>query len=155
MTISGGSALSKDDIDKMVKDAEQYAEDDRKKREEVETRNQAESLVHTTEKFVAENGDKIGDDLKAEVEADTAALSEALKGEDIEAIKGAVTKLGESSQKMGTAMYEAAAAAEAANPSTEGAPAEDQGDDDVVEAEIVDEDETDAKGGTANESDDK
>ncbi|MGZ8690973.1 MAG: molecular chaperone DnaK, partial [Aeromicrobium sp.] len=155
MTISGGSALSKDDIDKMVKDAEQYAEDDRKKREEVDTRNQAESLVHTTEKFVAENGDKIGDDLKSEVEADTAALSEALKGEDIEAIKGAVTKLGESSQKMGTAMYEAAAAAEAANPSTEGAPAEDLGDDDVVEAEIVDEDETDTKGGTANESDDK
>ncbi|MDQ3156002.1 MAG: molecular chaperone DnaK [Actinomycetota bacterium] len=149
MTISGGSALSKDDIDKMVKDAEQYAEDDRKKREEVEVRNQAESLVHTTEKFVAENGDKIGDDLKAEVEADTAALSEALKGEDIEAIKGAVTKLGESSQKMGAAMYEAAAAAEAANPSADGAPADgsaaDDGDDDVVEAEIVDDDEAETK----------
>ena len=138
MTISGGSALSKDDIDKMVKDAEQYAEDDRKKRDEVEVRNQAESLVHTTEKFVAENGDKIGDVLKAEVEADTAALSETLKGEDIEAIKGAVSKLGESSQKMGTAMYEAAAAAEAANPSAGGAPSDDEGDDDVVDAEIID-----------------
>ena len=138
MTISGGSALSKDDIDKMVKDAEQYAEDDRKKRDEVEVRNQAESLVHTTEKFVAENGDKIGDDLKADVEADTAALSETLKGEDIEAIKGAVSKLGESSQKMGTAMYEAAAAAEAANPSAGGAPSDDEGDDDVVDAEIID-----------------
>lgn len=155
MTISGGSALSKDDIDKMVKDAEAYAEDDRKKREEVDTRNQAESLVHTTEKFVAENGDKIGDDLKAEVEADTAALSEALKGEDIEAIKGAISKLGESSQKMGTAMYEAAAAAEAANPSTGSAPSDDEGDDDVVEAEIVEDEEADAKDGTAKEAGDK
>ena len=155
MTISGGSALSKDDIDKMVKDAEAYAEDDRKKRDEVEVRNQAESLVHTTEKFVAENGDKIGDDLKTEVEADTAALSETLKGEDIEAIKGAVSKLGESSQKMGTAMYEAAAAAEAANPSTGGAPSDDEGDDDVVEAEIVEDDEADAKDGSAKEGGDK
>jgi len=145
MTISGGSALSKEDIDKMVKDAEQYAEEDRKKRAEIDTRNQAESLVHTTEKFVAENGDKIGADLKAEVEADTAALSESLKGEDIEAIKGAMTKLGESSQKMGTAMYEAAAAAEAANPSADHAPSDDQGDDDVVEAEIVDDDEAGTK----------
>ena len=155
MTISGGSALSKDDIDKMVKDAEAYAEDDRKKRDEVEVRNQAESLVHTTEKFVAENGDKIGDDLKTEVEADTAALSETLKGEDIEAIKGAVSKLGESSQKMGTAMYEAAAAAEAANPSTGGEPSDDEGDDDVVEAEIVEDDEADAKDGSAKERGDK
>ena len=157
MTISGGSALSKDDIDKMVKDAEAYAEEDRKKRDEVEARNQAESLVHTTEKFVAENGDKIGDDLKAEVEADTAALSETLKGEDIDAIKGAVSKLGESSQKMGTAMYEAAAAAEAANPSGN-APSndgDDEGDDDVVEAEIVEDDEADAKDGSAKEGGDK
>ncbi|MEO6789524.1 MAG: molecular chaperone DnaK [Ornithinibacter sp.] len=150
MTISGGSALSKDDIDKMVKDAEQYAEEDRKKREEIDTRNQAESLVHTTEKFVAENGDKIGADLKAEVEADTAALSEALKGEDLEAIQGAVSKLGESSQKMGTAMYEAAAAEQAANPSADGASSSDAGDDDddVVEAEIVDDEGASSEGET-------
>ncbi|MEO6471450.1 MAG: molecular chaperone DnaK [Aeromicrobium sp.] len=153
MTISGGSALSKDDIDKMVKDAEAYAEEDRKKREEVDTRNQAESLVHTTEKFVAENGEQIGEELKAEVVADTEALSETLKGEDIEAIKAAVAKLGESSQKMGTAMYEAAAAAEAANPSAEGGPsadgsADDGDDDDVVEAEIVDDESDTAEGGT-------
>ena len=137
--IQASGGLSEADIDKMVKDAEAYAEEDRKKREEVDTRNQAESLVHTTEKFVAENGDKIGDELKAEVEADTAALSEALKGEDIDAIKVAVSKLGESSQKMGTAMYEAAAAEQAANPTADGEPgADDDGDDDVVEAEIVD-----------------
>lgn len=142
MTITGGSALSKDDIDKMVKDAEQYAEEDRKRREAVETRNQAETLAHTTERFLAENGDKIGDDLKAEVQADVDALNETLKGDDTDAIEKAAVKLGETSQKMGQAMYEAAAAEAAAN---EGAPAGDSettgdGDDDVVDAEIVDED---------------
>ena len=80
MTITGGSALSKDDIDKMVKDAEQYAEEDRKRREAVETRNQAETLAHSTERFLAENGDKVGDDVKAEVQADVDALNEALEG---------------------------------------------------------------------------
>ena len=138
MTITGGSALSKDDIDKMVKDAEQYAEEDRKRRESVEVRNQAESLAHTTEKFLAENGDKVGDDVKTEVQADLDALNEALKGEDADAVQAAVTKLGESSSKMGEAMY-AAAAAEA-QASGADAPTGDaaEDDDDVVEAEIVD-----------------
>ena len=138
MTITGGAALSKDDIDKMVKDAEEYAEEDRKRRETVEKRNQAESLAHTTEKFLAENGDKVGDDVKAEVQADLDALNEVLKGDDADALDEAVTKLGTSSSKMGEAMY-AAAAAEAG---AEGAPAGgvDGDDDDVVEAEIVDED---------------
>ena len=145
MTITGGSALSKDDIDKMVKDAEQYAEEDRKRRETVETRNQAETLAHTTEKFLAENGDKVGDDIKTEVQADLDALNEALKGEDADAVQAAVTKLGESSSKMGQAMYEAAAAEQAAQ-GGEGAPAGDADgsdgdgadDGDVVDAEIVD-----------------
>ncbi|MFC3953071.1 molecular chaperone DnaK, partial [Aeromicrobium fastidiosum] len=110
MTITGGSALSKDDIDKMVKDAEQYAEEDRQRREQIETRNQAESLAHSTEKFLAENGDKVGDEVKTEVQADLDALNEALKGEDADAVQAAVTKLGESSSKMGEAMYAAAAA---------------------------------------------
>ncbi|MCW2838976.1 MAG: molecular chaperone DnaK [Aeromicrobium sp.] len=138
MTITGGSALSKDDIDKMVRDAEQYAEDDRKRREQVETRNQAESLAHSTEKFLAENGDKVGDEVKAEVQTDLDALNEALKGEDADAIQVAVTKLGESSSKMGEAMY-AAAAAEAQAAGTD-APTADatEDDDDVVDAEIVD-----------------
>ncbi|MFS0883744.1 molecular chaperone DnaK [Aeromicrobium sp. 179-A 4D2 NHS] len=136
MTITGGSALSKDDIDKMVKDAEQYAEEDRKRREAVEVRNQAETLVHSTEKFLAENGDKVGDDVKTEVQGDIDALKSALEGDDTAAIQEAVTKLGTSSSKMGEAMY-AAAAAEAG---AEGAPAGDApaDDDDVVEAEIVD-----------------
>lgn len=137
MTITGGSALSKDEIDRMVKDAEQYAEEDRKRREAVETRNQAETLAHSTQKFLDENGDKIADDLKNEVKADVDALNEALKGDDNDAIAAAVAKLGESSQKMGQAMYEAAAAEAAANPPAGGS----ADDDDVVEAEIVDEDE--------------
>src|SRR5687768_1985461 len=143
MTITGGSALSKDEIDKMVKDAEQYAEEDRKRREAVETRNQAETLAHTTDKFLQENGDKVSDDVKTEVQADLDALNEALKGDDADAVQAAVTKLGESSSKMGQAMYEAAAAEQAAQGTD--APAGDSGadteaDDDVVDAEIVDDD---------------
>ena len=141
MTITGGSALSKDDIDRMVKDAEEYAEEDRKRRETVEARNQAETLAHSTERFLAENGDKIADDVKAEVQADVDALNEALKGDDTDAIQAAAVKLGETSQKMGQALYEAAAAeAAAAGEGEPGADAgsSDDGDDDVVDAEIVD-----------------
>jgi molecular chaperone DnaK len=143
MTITGGSALSKEEIDKMVKDAEQYAEEDRKRREAVETRNQAETLAHTTDKFLAENGDKVSDEVKTEVQADLDALNEALKGDDADAVQAAVTKLGESSSKMGQAMYEAAAAEQAAQGAD--APAGDsesgtESDDDVVDAEIVDDD---------------
>ncbi|KAA1424512.1 molecular chaperone DnaK [Mumia zhuanghuii] len=143
MTITGGSALSKDDIDRMVRDAEQYAEEDRKAKEAVEVRNQGETLVHSTEKFLAENADKIGDDVKAEVQGDVDALKETLNGDDIDAIKAAIAKLGESSQKMGTAMYEAAAAQGAATGDGAGQGSSDD-DDDVVEAEIVD-DEGDTK----------
>jgi molecular chaperone DnaK len=140
MTITGGSAMSKDDIDRMVKEAEQYAEEDRKRREAVEVRNQADSLVYSTEKFLSENEDKIGDDIKTEVRADVDALKKTLEGEgeDTEAITAAMTKLGQSSQKMGTAMYESAAAEGGATPgaeSTESSASEDE----VVDAEIVDE----------------
>ncbi|MGA8986888.1 molecular chaperone DnaK [Aeromicrobium sp.] len=146
MTITGGSALSKDDIDKMVKDAEQYAEDDRQRREQVETRNQAESLSHSTEKFLAENGDKVGDEVKTEVQADLDALNEALKGEDAAAVQAAVTKLGESSSKMGEAMYAAAAADAQAAGDEAGAPSDSADDDgDVVDAEIVDDEPTEGE----------
>ena len=142
MTITGGSALSQEEIDKMVKDAEQYAEEDRVRREAVETRNQAETLAHTTDTFLQENGDKVGEEVKNEVQADLDALNEALKGDDADAVQAAVTKLGESSSKMGQAMYEAAAAEQAAQGTD--APAGDagasEGDDDVVDAEIVDDD---------------
>ncbi|MCD9155063.1 molecular chaperone DnaK [Aeromicrobium duanguangcaii] len=136
MTITGGSALSKDDIDKMVKDAEQYAEEDRKRREAVEVRNQAETLVHSTEKFLAENGDKVGEDVKSEVQIDLDAVKSSLETDDTDLVKEAIAKLGASSSKMGEAMYAAAAAdAQATDAPTGDAPADD---DDVVEAEIVD-----------------
>jgi molecular chaperone DnaK len=140
ITITGGSALSKDDIDRMVREAEQYADEDRQRREQVETRNQAESLVYSTEKFLEENGDKVGDDVKIEVQTDVDALKKALENDDTEAVRSAVTKLGESSQKMGAAMYAAAgdaAGAEDAGASSDGGDAEG----DVVDAEIIDEDE--------------
>ncbi|RNL77688.1 molecular chaperone DnaK [Nocardioides marmorisolisilvae] len=138
MTISGGSALSKDDIQRMVADAEQYAEEDAKRREAVEVRNQADSLVYSTEKFISENADKLPEDVKTEVTADVDALKALLEDAeaDKDALVAAITKLGESSQKMGAALY---AADEAAGESV----AEDADaagtDDDVVDAEIVDE----------------
>ncbi|MDP9821532.1 molecular chaperone DnaK [Nocardioides massiliensis] len=141
MTISGGSALSKDDIDRMVREAEEYAEEDRKRREAVETRNQADGLVYSTEKFLDENGDKIPDEVKTEVQADVDALKAVLEDENAEAdaIQAAVTKLGESSQKMGAAMY---AAGEADAAGAGGTAGTGDSDDDVVDAEIVDEEPT-------------
>ncbi|WP_112248603.1 molecular chaperone DnaK [Kribbella monticola] len=141
MTVTGGSALPKDDIDKMVRDAEQYAEEDRKRREAVESRNQAEGLVYQTEKFLTENEDKIPDDVKTEVKDGVSELKKALEGDDADAIKAASEKLAQSSQKMGAAMY---ANAQAAGTSDESASADGEStgnaDDDVVDAEIVDED---------------
>ncbi|HET6742308.1 MAG TPA: Hsp70 family protein, partial [Kribbella sp.] len=142
MTVTGGSALPKTDIESMVRDAEQYAEEDRQRREAVENRNQAESLVYQTEKFLQENEDKVPDDVKTEVKDGVAELKKALEGDDADAIKAASEKLAQSSQKMGAAMY---ANAQAAGGSTEdGATSEDttnaSNDDDVVDAEIVDED---------------
>ena len=141
MTISGGSALSKDEIDRMVRDAEQYAEEDARRREAVDTRNQADGLVYNTEKFMADNADKLPDDVKSEVQSDVDALKKLLEDEntETEAFTAAITKLGESSQKMGAAMYaNAEAPAEATGEATQQAPADDDGD--VVDAEIVDED---------------
>ncbi|MCW2783931.1 MAG: molecular chaperone DnaK [Marmoricola sp.] len=139
MTISGGSALSKDDIARMVSDAEQYAEEDAKRREAVEVRNQGDSLVYSTEKFISENADKLPEDVKTEVQTDLDALKAALADESTEAdaLTAAISKLGESSQKMGAALY---AASDAESASTEGAAdAAAEADDDVVDAEIVDE----------------
>jgi molecular chaperone DnaK len=139
MTISGGSALSKDEIDRMVKEAEQYAEEDAKRRETVEARNQADSLVYTTEKFLADNTDKLPEDVKTEVQADVDALKAVLENAEAGAdeIAVAVSKLNESSQKMGAAMYAAAEADSAAAGGSTGSTGE--ADDDVVDAEIVDE----------------
>jgi len=139
MTISGGSALGKDEIDRMIKEAEQYAAEDAARREAVETRNQAESLVYTTEKFLTDNGEKIPDDVKTEVQADLDELKKRLENADAskDEIQAGVTKLGESSQKMGAAMYAAAEAEQAAAGGTDTSTG--AADEDVVDAEIVDE----------------
>jgi molecular chaperone DnaK len=139
MTISGGSALGKDEIDRMIKEAEQYAAEDAARRETVETRNQAESLVYTTEKFLADNAEKIPDDVKTEVQGDVDSLKSTLENADSgkDEIQAGISKLGESSQKMGAAMYAAAEADQAAAGGTDTSTG--AADDDVVDAEIVDE----------------
>ena len=154
MTISGGSALSKDDIDRMVREAEQYAEEDAKRREAVESRNQADQLVYTTEKFLADNGEKIPDDVKTEVQADVDALKATLENAEAtsEEINASVSKLGESSQKMGAAMYAAAEADQAAAGAATGATGE--ADDDIVDAEVVD-DVVDAEPGSDDTAEDE
>ena len=143
MTITGGSALPKDDIERMIKEAEAHAAEDKKRREEAETRNQAEALVYSTEKVLRDNGDKVPDDVKTQVTAAVGELRTALEGDDIEAVKAKQAALSAVAQKIGEAIYAADSAASAG--AAEGAPAGDSGstaaDDDVVDAEIVDEDE--------------
>ena len=148
MTITGGSGLSKDEIDRMMRDAEAHAEEDRKRREEAETRNSGESLQFATEKFLSESGDKLPDDKKNELETALAELKTALGGTNIDSIKSAQEKVARISSEAGGAMYEAASAAGGgtggAGPSAgagAGAgstppPADDEA---VVDAEVVDE----------------
>jgi molecular chaperone DnaK len=137
MTITGGSALPREDVERMMKDAEQYADDDRKRREEAEARNTADGLVYQTEKFLAENGDKLDETLKGETQEALGELKAALGGSDIAAINAAASKVSTSSQKLGASLYENAQAAAASS----SGPAGDVpvNDDDVVDAEIVDE----------------
>jgi molecular chaperone DnaK len=135
MTITGGSALPKVDIDQMVRDAEQYAEEDRNRREEAETRNQAETLIYTTERFLAENGEQVEASVKTDVEEKLSTLRAASGGTDIAAIRDATQELAKASSAMGQAMYAQAQGA----PGAAGAPGAEESDDDVVDAEIVDE----------------
>jgi molecular chaperone DnaK len=149
MQITGGSALGKEDIDRMVKEAEAHAEEDRKRREAVELRNEADNLVFRTEKLLSENADKITDDVKKPVEEAIAEVKSALEGEDNERVKAAVEKLNTTSAQLGQAMYAAAQAAQQA-PSEAGGPSEHADsngassttEEDVVDAEIVDDDQT-------------
>ncbi|RPA58497.1 molecular chaperone DnaK [Gordonia oryzae] len=136
--IQEGSGLSKDEIDRMIKDAEAHADEDRKRREEAETRNQAESLVNHTEKFLKDNEDKVPADVKDKVNASIAEANEALKGNDIASIKSAIEKLSTESQEMGQAIYAASAAEGQAADAADGGSAS-AGDSDVVDAEVVDE----------------
>ncbi|MEU6858213.1 molecular chaperone DnaK [Glycomyces sp. NPDC046736] len=137
MTISGGSSLGKDDIQRMMSEAEEHAEEDRQRKEEAETRNMGESLVYQTEKLLAESGDKVPEELKGRMNEATATLKGALGGSDIEAIKNATEELSKVSQEAGQAMYAAAQSDQATPPPAGG---EAPGADDVVDAEIVDED---------------
>jgi molecular chaperone DnaK len=132
MTISGGSALPKDEVERMMREAEEYAEEDKKRRDEAETRNSAEGLVFQTEKFLGENGDKLPAEGKAEAEEALTELKSVLGGSDVAAIKSAAEKLATKSQELGGALY-AQQAADA--PGAAGAaPSEDDG---VVDAEVV------------------
>jgi molecular chaperone DnaK len=154
VTISGGSALAKDDIDKMVRDAEQYADEDRQRREEAEVRNRADTLVYTTEKFLGENAEKVPDDVKSEVESALADVKKALEGNDTETIREATEKAAQVSQKMGSAIYAQAQAEQQAAGGAEGAAGaegstEHDSDNDVVDAEIVDEGPEDTREGGA------
>ncbi|MFC3850575.1 molecular chaperone DnaK [Corynebacterium hansenii] len=142
ITIQDGSGLSQEEIDQMIKDAEAHAEEDRKRREEQEVRNSAESMAYQTRKFVTDNEDKVSQDIKDRVEEAAKGVDEALKGSDIEAIKTAVEKLSTESQEMGKAIYESEAA-QGATQADAGEAGEAKADDNVVDAEVVDEDEKD------------
>ncbi len=136
MTISGGSALPKDEVERMMKEAEQYAEEDAKRREEVELRNQSEGLVFQTEKFLGENGDKLPAEGKADVEAALIDLKAALGGSDTAAIKTAAEAVASKSQALGGALY-AQQSAEGGTGDAAGPPGESVEDDGVVDAEVV------------------
>jgi molecular chaperone DnaK len=140
--IQEGSGLSKEEIDRMIKDAEAHADEDRQRREEADVRNQAESLVYQTEKFVseqreAEGGSKVPEDTLAKVDGAIAEAKSALEGTDISAIKSAMEKLGVESQALGQAIYEATQAEQAAGGGADAGPAG-SADDNVVDAEVVD-----------------
>ena len=133
VTITGGSSLPKEDIDRMVREAEEHAAEDKKRREDADTRNQAEQAVYSTEKLLKDEADKISEETREAVQKDVDAVKEALKGDDIEAVKSAMATLSESGMKIGQEIYAKQQADEAG---AQSAPAQD----DVVDAEIVDED---------------
>jgi molecular chaperone DnaK len=145
MTITGGSALPKDDIDRMMREAEAHAEDDKARREEAEVRNQAEALVYQTEKFIKDNEEKLPEDPKERVQGCITKVNEALKGTDVAAIKSAVEELANESQQLGSALYAqtqadaATAGAGAGNPGGNPGSSSAEQEEEIVDAEIVDE----------------
>ncbi|MBU8578791.1 molecular chaperone DnaK [Brevibacterium luteolum] len=141
MTITGGSAIPQEDIDRMVREAEEHADEDKKRREAADTRNMAENLAYQTEKLITDNDDKLPEDVKSEVQGDVDAVKEALKGEDDDAVKTAVEKLSQSQTKIGEALYQQGGAEGAAGAEGTADAGSDATEDDVVDAEVVDEDE--------------
>jgi molecular chaperone DnaK len=141
MTITGGSSLPKEDIERMVREAEENAAEDKKRRETAETRNTAEQLAYSIDKLIKDNADKLPEDVKNEVQGDVDSLKSALAGDDEDAVKPAYDKLVASQQKIGEAIYASAQAAESA-PETPEQPADSASDEDVVDAEVVEDEET-------------
>lgn len=145
MTITGGSSLPKDEIDRMVKEAEAHAAEDKQRREDAEVRNGAEQAVYRIEKLLKDNADKLPEDTVAPVKEALENLKKANEGEDIEAIKTAMSELEEKSQAIGQALYANAQAEAEAGESNSGASAdstsENKEDDDVIDAEVIDEEE--------------
>ncbi|MCF8536144.1 MAG: molecular chaperone DnaK [Rhodoluna sp.] len=133
MTITGGSSLPKEDIERMVKEAEEHAAEDKKRREEQETRNSAEQLVYQTEKLIKDNDDKLPEDVKSSVQADVDALKTALAGEDVDAVKTAFDALVQSQQKLGEEIYKQQPEGEAAPEASA---------EDVVDAEVIDDEDS-------------
>jgi molecular chaperone DnaK len=147
MTITGGSSLAKEDIERMVREGEEHAAEDKKRREEAETRNTAEQLAYQTDKLIKENADKLPDDVKNDVQADVDALKSALAGEDADAVKTAFDKLNESQQKLGEAIYANQGSEEAGSETPADGPTEEasSSDEDIVDAEVVDDEPEDKK----------
>jgi molecular chaperone DnaK len=139
MTISGGSTLSKDDIDRMMRDAEAHADEDKQRREEAEVRNNAEALVYQTEKFLADNADKVPADAKANVEGPLEELKKAIEENDGPGMRSATDKVAAASQALGAAMY---SEAQAGGSEEAAEAAADTAEEEVVDAEIIDEDES-------------
>lgn len=140
MTITGGSSLSKDDIERMVREGEEHAAEDKARREAAEVRNTAEQLAYSTDKLIKDNDDKLPADVKTEVQADVDALKTALAGDDEAAVKAAFDTLTESQQKLGQAIYQSSqdAPAEGEEPQAEQPEGSDE---DIVDAEVVDDEE--------------
>lgn len=149
MTITGGSSLPKEDIERMVREGEEHAAEDKKRREEAETRNTAEQLAYQTDKLIKDNADKLPDDVKSDVQADVDALKSALAGDDADAVKTAFEKLSESQQKLGEAIYANKEQEPAADGPTADGPSDEASadDEDIVDAEVVDDEAEDATSG--------
>ncbi|MCU1505744.1 MAG: molecular chaperone DnaK [Microbacteriaceae bacterium] len=146
MTITGGSSLPKEDIERMVREGEEHAAEDKKRREEAEIRNTAEQLAYATDKLIKDNDEKLPADVKSDVQSDVDALKSALAGDDEAAVKTAFDKLSESQQKLGEAIYATDQAASTEAPAQDGPTEEAANDDeDIVDAEVVDDEPEDGK----------
>ncbi|MFT2749935.1 molecular chaperone DnaK [Clavibacter sp. Sh2036] len=145
MTITGGSSLAKEDIERMVREAEEHAAEDKTRREQAEVRNNAEQLAYSIDKLIKENDDKLPEDVKSEVQGDVDGLKSALAGDDEAAVKTAFDKLSASQTKLGEAIYAQGQQEQAQAETPEGAPEAKKDDEDIVDAEVVDEDEQDKK----------